>query len=183
MNRWRGLQFLMFSTLLSGCQHLVVALPQVTAVKAFLTAPRGNVDLTPLAWTLTWGGETAPVVPVVLEDRFIFSNRGGVAIHFNGWQITQVDGLFPRGPLRRTVAQNGEYRVTLGDRVVLEGRCEPWGRASFPDGSFEWQQRCDGAENLNRLRVDPAGNMVSINMAVHPAYAALRLERGAAAAP
>ena len=173
------LLLLALSGALAGCNHVAVSLPQFEAARAFIFAPRGEVDLSEFAWTLTWGRESAPVVPVIVENAFIFTNPGGAAVHFNGWQILRVEGLLPRAALIRSVEDDGTHRIYAGDRLLLEGICDPWQRVDFADGSFEWRQRCDGAASPNRLRIDNAGNMVEIEFSVHPAYAPLRLTRTA----
>ena len=161
----------------AGCNHVALSLPQLEAARAFVSAPRGEVDLEAFEWTLTWGGESAPVVPVIVEDAFIFTNPGGAAVSFNGWQIFRVAGLLPRGALERSVAEDGTHLIYAGDLLLVEGRCEPWVRVPFEDGSFEWRQHCAPFEGENRLRIDNAGNMVEIEFTVHPAYAPLRLQR------
>jgi len=162
---------------LGACEHLALSLPQVDAARGFLAGARSGADLSEFEWTLTWGGETAPVIPVIVEDAFIFTNPSGVAVHFNGWQVFRVEGLLPRATITRSVEDSGEHRIYAGDRLIEEGTCMPWVRVPLEEGGFEWQQDCDPARRANRLRIDNAGNMVTIEVTVHPAFEALRLDR------
>jgi len=85
----------------------------------------------------------------------------------------------PAVPAARVAVQSEEVarKDAQSSTLIEEGTCMPWVRVPLEEGGFEWQQDCDPARRANRLRIDNAGNMVTIEVTVHPAFEALRLDR------
>jgi len=155
---------------LSGCGYATFSSPQYEAVRGLFPQEEG-VDLDALAWSLEWAGERQPVLPVVVEEAFIFTHRSGVQVSFDGWNITRVAGLLGQEVLTLRLSEAGVLRIASGAREVYAGACEPWVRTETGYG-----QGCEGLPS-REIALDGAGNITSLSFTIHPDYPALVLRR------
>ena len=155
---------------LSGCGYATFSSPQYEAVRGLFPKEEG-VDLDSLAWSLEWAGESQPVLPVVVDDAFIFTHRSGVQVSFDGWNITRVAGLLGQEVLTLRFSEAGMLLIASGAREVYAGACEPWART--PAG---YDQRCEGLPS-RKIVLDGEGNITSLSFTIHPDYPALELRR------
>ena len=155
---------------LSGCGYATFSSPQYEAVRGLFPKEEG-VDLDSLAWSLEWAGESQPVLPVVVEEAFVFTHRSGVAVSFDGWNITRVAGLLGQEVLTLRFSEAGMLLIASGAREVYAGACEPWART--PAG---YGQRCEGLPS-RKIALDGEGNITSLSFTIHPDYPALELRR------
>ena len=155
---------------LQGCAYVTLQAPQLTAVRALFPSDP-MVDFEPFTWRLRWAGSEQPVVPVVVNDQFVFTHKSGVQVTFDGWNITRVAGLLGREALILTLNEVGVLRITQGLQGIYEGSCEPW--ATEPNG---FAQRCEDLEP-RRITLDQSGNIQALSFTIHPSYPALVLKR------
>ena len=155
---------------LSGCGYATFSSPQYEAVRGLFPKEEG-VDLDSLAWSLEWAGESQPVLPVVVDEAFIFTHRSGVQVSFDGWNITRVAGLLGQEVLTLRLSEAGMLRIASGAREVYAGACEPWART--PAG---YCQRCEGLPS-RKIALDGEGNITRLSFIIHPDYPALVLRR------
>jgi len=155
---------------LSGCGYATFSSPQYEAVRGLFPQEEG-VDLDALAWSLEWAGERQPVLPVVVEEAFIFTHRSGVQVSFDGWNITRVAGLLGQEVLTLRLSEAGVLRIASGAREVYAGACEPWVRTETGYG-----QGCEGLPS-REIALDGEGNITSLSFTIHPDYPALVLRR------
>jgi hypothetical protein len=155
---------------LAGCGYATFSSPQYDAVRGLFPKEEG-VDLDSLAWSLEWAGESQPVLPVVVDEAFIFTHRSGVQVSFDGWNITRVAGLLGQEVLTLRLSEAGMLRIASGAREVYAGVCGPW--AITPGG---YGQRCEGLP-AREIALDGEGNITRLSFTIHPDYPALVLRR------
>ena len=155
---------------LSSCGYATISSPQYDAVRG-LFPKEEEVDLEALAWSLEWAGESQLVLPVVVDEAFVFTHRSGVTVSFDGWNITRVSGLLGQDVLTLRLSEAGMLRIASGAREVYAGACEPWART--PAG---YGQRCEGLPS-RKIALDGEGNITSLSFTIHPDYPALELRR------
>ena len=155
---------------LSGCGYATFSSPQYETVRGLFPKEQG-VDLDSLAWSLEWAGESQPVLPVVVDDAFIFTHRSGVTVSFDGWNITRVAGLLGQEVLTLRLSEAGMLRIASGAREVYAGACEPWAHARAG-----YDQRCEGLPP-REIALDGEGNITRLSFTIHPDYPALVLRR------
>ena len=155
---------------LAGCAYVTVQAPQLNAVRALFPG-KAAVDFAPFTWRLRWAGEQQPVVPVAIQDQFVFTHESGVQVTFDGWNITRVAGLLGREPLTLRLDTGQTLRIEQGLRSIYEGACSPWQQ----EGQA-YLQRCEGLPP-RRITLDTDGNIQALSFTIHPDYPALVLER------
>jgi hypothetical protein len=165
-----ALPVLLLCVLLAGCGYATFSAPQLGALRALLPAEEG-VDLKPYEWRLSWGGESQPVVAVTVPEAVVFTHRNGVAVTFDGWQVTRVEGLLGDLPLELLFDESGAVQLQLGARRIFQGQCSPWQPVSSG-----FAQECEGL-GLNEIRLDEEGNITALSFIIHPDYNALVLQR------
>ena len=166
-------QLLLLSLLaagLSGCGYATFSSPQYEAVRGLFPKEEG-IDLDSLAWSLEWAGESQPVLPVVVDEAFIFTHQSGVQVSFDGWNITRVAGLLGQEVLTLRLGETGMLRIASGAREVYAGACEPWAQTRAGYG-----QRCEGLPS-REIALDGEGNITRLSFTIHPDYPALVLQR------
>ena len=155
---------------LHGCAYVTVQAPQLNAVRALFPG-KAKVEFAPFTWRLRWAGEQQPVVPVAIQDQFVFTHESGVQVTFDGWNITRVAGLLGREPLTLRLDDAQTLRIDQGLRSVYKGVCRPWQQERQG-----YLQRCEGLPP-RRITLDGYGNIQALSFTIHPDYPALVLER------
>jgi hypothetical protein len=166
----RSLVLAALALALGGCTYVTIQASQLNAVRALFPG-KAAVDFAPFTWRLRWAGEEQPVVPVAIQDQFVFTHESGVQVTFDGWNITRVAGLLGREPLTLRLDDARTLRIEQGLRSVYEGACSPWQQAGQG-----YLQVCEGLPP-RRITLDEGGNIQALSFTIHPDYPALVLER------
>ena len=83
------------------------------------------MDFEPFTWRLRWAGSEQPVVPVAVNDQFVFTHKSGVQVTFDGWNITRVAGLLGREALILTLNEVGVLRITRAFKASIKAPANP----------------------------------------------------------
>lgn len=163
----RVLALVLASVLASACS---VQSTQSEILRSVL--PNGSEDIDQFAWRMQFNGVEALVYAVVVQDGIVFTNRDGLQIGFDGWDVVFVTGLSgaigdvrvrkqsgEEGPRTHLIAGVGDFEVDCASP-----------RRDAPGWITECVHR-SGEEVFvlkQRLKLDAAGGVVRIESYIVP---------------
>jgi hypothetical protein len=112
-------------------------------------------------WRVEFNGDIADVIAVTTPEGTLFVNNDNDVITFDGWTITEVQGL--------GLASNISVKGRVGERVMSQNsrglerqRCEDWQKVT-QGSTVVYEQHCVGIKRyLNRISLDSGGAIVKI---------------------
>jgi len=163
---------LLAALVLGGCQYVAVQSGQLsTAVNAF---SKDSKALPVSLWSAQFGGYSASVQPVTVDNQTVFVNSADV-ISFDGWSITKVSGLKIFTPAWEIQDSGNQRSFLVKGRVVAMHQCEAWLKTSSEE-VVRFEQHCIGRQAYtNTILVDNLGQITDIEQVVDSSLMVLRL--------
>ena len=129
-----------------------------------------------LIWNASWANRQFELYAISLPAETVFANDQGVQLHFDGWNITEAQGFLPNGQSARIESQADELLYFIDERLFDRHVCAEWRSSHSVDGSTRYLQDCEGREPYsNKINIDAAGEIVSLEFLLHPQYPALTM--------
>lgn len=169
----RGVLLALVMISLNGCSFHSKQWSAVSALWSEASGPQKN-------WRVSWDGDLIDVFAINTPDEVIFADGDGFLLRFDGWQITAVEGILPRGDsLNLDVIRDQEEQLTLlrysgTNSDFGQQRCDRWmmvSSAEDDDGDVLYEQRCDSgtASATHTLRLNSDRQLLAMRFTFHPA--------------
>lgn len=161
---------------LSGCSFHSNQWSALSALWSEESGPQKN-------WRVSWDGDVTDVYAINTPEQVIFADGEGFLLHFDGWQITSVQGILPENEaLNLDVVENQvDQSIVLkysGLRSKFgEQRCTRWALADGSeleaDSDLIYEQRCDSGAvvTTHALRLNSDNQLLAMRFTFHPARA------------
>ena len=161
---------------LSGCSFDANQWSALSALWSEESGPQKN-------WRVSWDGDVTDVYAINTPEQVIFADGEGFLLHFDGWQITSVQGILPENEaLNLDVVENQvDQSIVLkysGLRSKFgEQRCTRWALADGSeleaDSDLIYEQRCDSGAvvTTHALRLNSDNQLLAMRFTFHPARA------------
>ena len=132
-------------------------------------------------WRVSWDGNLIDVYAINTPDQVIFADGDGFLLRFDGWQITNIQGVLPGDEaLNLDVIDDQEDQSLIlkysGSRSDFgEQRCTRWFLVNGTDeeaaSDLIYQQRCDSgmAVVTHSLRLNSDRQLLAMRFTFHPA--------------
>jgi hypothetical protein len=161
---------------LNACSFHSNQLSALSALWSEESGPQKN-------WRVSWDGDIFDVYAINAPEKVIFANGEGFLLHFDGWQITSVQGILPGNEaLNLDVVDNQvDQSIVLkysGLRSKFgEQRCTRWALANGSeleaDSDLIYEQRCDSGTivTTHAVRLNSDNQLLAMRFTFHPARA------------
>jgi hypothetical protein len=159
----------------SVVQSCSIRSSQVASLIAAFQEP--SVDLKDHSWTMNYGNYSTTVYAISNPNGTLFSNQFGDKVFFDGWSMTEINGLGINRANWKVVDNNNSRMFIRGNILVGEHLCKPW-RSVKRSNMVRFNQECRSfASYSNVIMTDDKGYITFIRQAVTGADTFLTLNK------
>ena len=152
---------------------------QYELVKRLFSNREGADNSILTQWELNWSGYQIIVYPINVENEVWFVGENELVVRFDGWQIINVENLFPSAIRIYLEKSTKKMSIVDNDRNIAVYTCSEWvnDETSVQTLNLLSQKCSDGKfEFTNIIGLDHEGAIKRIDFFVHPNYPNISLE-------
>ena len=129
-------------------------------------------------WDLTYKNINYKLIAISLPGGTLFADKLGNSIFFDGWSIISIVGFEDfDGEIEILETQIGKLYLNNENSYLIDNDCEEW-KDYQNQGGILYTQICPNHKNqINKLFVNPDGEVIEIQQYLNPFNELLTLKR------